>query len=114
MPYYIDAANKLYYLDDSANVSYLPTGCTPITDAQAATLQAPTSAQQAAAANFQDYLTSKTAAQGDAVIQYLMNHTPAQCAAYVQTNVVDLPSAVSLLSKVAVALCVLSKAIIKQ
>ena len=47
--------------------------------------------------------------KADAVIQYLITHTPAECAAYVQTNVTNLATAVSFLSKVAMALSILAK-----
>ena len=50
-----------------------------------------------------------SSAKADAVIQYLVSHTPAECSAYVATNVTNLATAVSLLQKIAMALCVLSK-----
>lgn len=52
---------------------------------------------------------AKASAQADNVIQYLINHTPAECDSYVQTNVTDLASAKAFLRKVAIALCVLAK-----
>ena len=48
-------------------------------------------------------------AKADSVVQYLRDHTPAECEAYVQSNVTDLASARQLLKKFAVALCVLAK-----
>lgn len=54
-------------------------------------------------------LLAATNAKADSVIQYLVNHTPAECSAYVVTNVTNLATAVSLLQKMAMALCVLSK-----
>lgn len=48
-------------------------------------------------------------AKADNVIQYLVTHTPTECAQYVQTNVTDLASAKTLLAKFAIALSVLAK-----
>jgi hypothetical protein len=62
-----------------------------------------TSAQDAADA------TAKVQAKTDTVIQYLRDHTVAECEAYVQANVTDLASARALMKKFAVALCVLAK-----
>ena len=52
---------------------------------------------------------AKAAAKADTVVQYLRDHTPAECEAYVQTNVTDLASARALMKKFAVVLCVLAK-----
>lgn len=52
---------------------------------------------------------AREAAKADTVIQYLRDHTPAECEAYVQANVTDLASARALMKKFAVALCVLAK-----
>jgi hypothetical protein len=52
---------------------------------------------------------AKTEAKLDPVVQYLVTHTPTECSAYVATNVTNLATAVSLLQKFAIALCVLSK-----
>lgn len=41
MPYYKDQTNGVHYLDDAAHIDLLPDGCTPITDDEAAGLQAP-------------------------------------------------------------------------
>ena len=60
-------------------------------------------------AKIADKQTSLEVAKGDDVINYLRNHTPAECEAYVQADVTDLASAKALLKKFAVALCVLSK-----
>lgn len=53
--------------------------------------------------------SAKEYAKTDAVIQYLVNHTPAECADYVQANVTDLASAKQFLKKVAMALSVLAR-----
>jgi len=45
----------------------------------------------------------------DAVIQYLVTHTPDECAQYVQDNVTDLASAKAFLKNVAKALSVLAR-----
>jgi hypothetical protein len=52
---------------------------------------------------------ARDAAKADAVIQYLVNHTPAECADYVQSNVTDLASAKQFLKKVAMALSMLAR-----
>lgn len=52
---------------------------------------------------------AKTDAKTDPVIQYLRDHTPAECAAYVQTNVTSLATAKDVLAKMAMALSVLCK-----
>mgnify|MGYP003418809020 FL=1 len=48
-------------------------------------------------------------AKADSVIQYLVTHTPAESDAYIRANVTNLATAVNMLAKFAVALCVLSK-----
>ncbi len=50
-----------------------------------------------------------TEAKADNVVQYLRDHTTAECEAYVQTNVTDLASAKALMKKFAIVLCVLAK-----
>lgn len=52
---------------------------------------------------------AKAEAKADTVIQYLRDHTPAECEAYVQAKVTDLDSAKQLMKKFAVVLCVLTK-----
>lgn len=71
--------------------------------AQEAAEQASILAQQAADS------AAKDAAKLDAVIRYLVTHTPDECAQYVQDNVVDLASARAFLKKVAMALSVLAR-----
>lgn len=61
------------------------------------------SAQEAAEAE------AHAEAKADAVVQYLRDHTPAECEDYVQANVTDLASARALMKKFAVVLCVLAK-----
>jgi hypothetical protein len=113
MPNYKDAQNRIHYLVDARFTHMLPDGCVPITDAEAADLLKPTPEQEAAAAaaaaQAADAADAKAAAKADNVIQYLRDHTPAECEAYVQANVTDLASARALMKKFAVALCVLSK-----
>lgn len=48
-------------------------------------------------------------AKADAVVQYLRDHTPAECEQYVQDNVTDLASARAVMKKFAVVLSVLAK-----
>lgn len=66
-------------------------------------IEAPKRAQAAADA------AAKAEAKADNIVQYLRDHTPAECAQYVQGNVTDLASAKAFLKKVAIVLCVLSK-----
>lgn len=47
--------------------------------------------------------------KADAVVQYLRDHSPAECAQYVENNVTNLDSAKAFLKKVAVVLSVLAK-----
>ena len=104
-----DAANRVHHLDDAAFTHLLPPGCVPITDQEAAELLAPTPEQIAAAAQAAIDATARAEAKADSVVQYLRDHTPAECEAYVQTNVTDLASARALMKKFAVVLCVLTK-----
>jgi hypothetical protein len=53
---------------------------------------------------------AKQASKAEAVIQYLVTHTPAECDAYVHANVTNLATAVNLLGKMAMALSVLARA----
>lgn len=70
-------------------------------------------AQNAAAQLEKDRIAADAAAKAEAkadnIVQYLRDHTPAECAQYVQNNVTDLASAKAFLKKVAIVLCVLSK-----
>lgn len=50
-----------------------------------------------------------TAAKAEPVIQYLVSHTPAECAAYVNANVTTLAQAKDMLAKFAMALSVLAR-----
>lgn len=49
------------------------------------------------------------AVKADQVIRYLVTHTPAECAQYVQTNVTNLATAKDVLGKLAMAVSVLAK-----
>ena len=71
----------------------------------------PTEAAEQAAFEAQqaDDAAAKQASKAEAVIQYLVTHTPAECDAYVHANVTNLATAVNLLGKMAMALCVLSR-----
>jgi hypothetical protein len=109
MPNYKDPQNRVHYLDDAAFAHLLPSGCVQITDAEAADLTKPTPEQIAAAALAAADADAKAAAKADSIVQYLRDHTPAECEAYVQANVTDLASARALMKKFAVVLCVLAK-----
>lgn len=52
---------------------------------------------------------NRATAKSDNVIQYLVTHTPAECAAYVNANVNNLADAKAFLGKVAMALSVLAR-----
>ena len=52
---------------------------------------------------------ARAEAKADATVQYLRDHTPAECADYVHTNVTDLASARNMLKKFAMVLSVLAK-----
>lgn len=72
--------------------------------------------EQAAAAKQAQAATDAQAAEsakGDAVIQFLVNHTPAECAAYVAANVTDLASARNVLAKLAMAVSVLARGLLR-
>lgn len=69
----------------------------------------PTADELSAIAQATDAAEAEAVAKADTVIQYLRDHTPAECEAYVQAQVTDLASARALLKKVAVVLCVLAK-----
>jgi hypothetical protein len=69
----------------------------------------PTQEELDAIAQAEADAAAKDAAKADNVVQYLRDHTPAECSDYVQDNVTDLASAKAFLKKVAVVLCVLSK-----
>lgn len=109
MPHYKDPQNRVRHLDDAAFEYLLPPGCVPITDQEAADLNAPTPEQVAAEALRLADAQAKAEAKADGIVQFLRDHTPAECEAYVQTNVTDLASARALMKKFAVVLCVLSK-----
>jgi hypothetical protein len=108
MSYYKDLQNRVHHIE-TAFEHLLPPGCVQITDGEAAELTKPTPEQIAAAAQAAADAAAKAEAKADAVIQYLRDHTPAECEAYVQAQVTDLASARALMKKFAVALCVLSK-----
>jgi hypothetical protein len=84
-------------------------------DAQAAYLASPEYAlMQAKLAAEATAISEKDIAKADAVVAYMMTHTPAECAGYVNTNVTSLATAKDLLSKFAIALCVISKRLLGQ
>ncbi|OQA32888.1 MAG: hypothetical protein BWY57_01615 [Betaproteobacteria bacterium ADurb.Bin341] len=62
-----------------------------------------------AAAKDKAIATAKAQAQADAVVQYLRDHTPAECALYVQNNTANTAAIRALLAKMAMVLCVLAK-----
>jgi hypothetical protein len=71
--------------------------------------EAQNAAAEAKRVEAEAHTAAKDAAKLDAVIQYLVTHTPDECAQYVQDNVTDLASAKAFLKKVAKALSVLAR-----
>lgn len=108
MNLYKDNQNKVHSIEPE-NVHLLPIGCVEITQAEADILNAPTPEQVAQQAQALADKQQADAVKADNVIQYLVTHTPAECAAYVGSNVTNLATAVTMLQKFAIALCVLSK-----
>lgn len=84
-----------------------------LTPEEEADAVARTAAEEAVAAPIRkqaaDDVIAANSAKSDNVIQYLVTHTPAECAQYVQDNVTDLASAKAFLKKVAMALSVLAR-----
>lgn len=109
MQNYKDINNKVHVLEHVKYSNLLPSGCVPITQAEADILNAPTPEQIAQEAKRLEEKQQADNAKTDAVIQYLITHTPAECSAYVAANVTNLATAVNMLQKFAIALCVLSK-----
>lgn len=56
-----------------------------------------------------DDATDLNLAKANPVIRYLVTHTPAECAAYVQTNVTNLNTAKDMLAHLAAALSVIAR-----
>jgi len=61
-----------------------------------------------------DELSAKRIAAADNVLRYLMTHSPAEIEDYVQANVTDLASARAVLKKLAVAVSVLGRNILRD
>lgn len=83
----------------------------PLTPEEAAAALARTAAEATNPVRLQQQADAiaHAEAKADTVVQYLRDHTPAECESYVQINVTDLASARQMLKKFAVALCVLAK-----
>ena len=84
-------------------LAWLAEGNTPLP------IDPPTPEELAAVAAQEALIAAKAEAKADNVVQYLRDHTTAECAQYVQDNVTDLASAMAFLKKVAMVLSVLSK-----
>lgn len=69
----------------------------------------PTPEELAAEAAQKALRSAKAEVKADNVINYLVTHTPAECAAYVNANVNNLADAKAFLGKVAMALSVLAR-----
>ncbi len=101
-------ANKIVFDHKSKTISEV--ALTPEEEADAV---ARTAAEEAVAAPIREQaaadVIAANSAKSDNVIQYLVTHTPAECAQYVQDNVTDLASAKAFLKTVAMALSVLAR-----
>lgn len=73
-------------------------------------IAADAAAQAQALADMQAVVSAKA----DPVINYLVTHTPAECAQYVQTNVTNLATAKDVLAKMAMALSVLARSSLRD
>lgn len=113
MPFYKDILNKVHFLEEARFANLLPAGSTPITDAEAAVLQAPTPQQVAdqiaAAALAAADLAARQVAKADTLIDFLIQKTPAEVVARVNSDITDLASARQVIGKLAVAISVLAK-----
>jgi hypothetical protein len=113
MPFFKDPQNKVHFLEKAEFSNLLPVGCAAITDAEAAILQAPTPAEQAAidaaAALAAAYLLAKQQAKADALVTFLIDSTPAQVVTRITSDITDLASARQVIAKLAVAISVLAK-----
>ena len=69
----------------------------------------PTQAVIDALAELEAREAMRNALKADSVVQYLRTHTPAECAAYVNSNVTDLASAKNVLSKLAMICAYLAR-----
>jgi hypothetical protein len=69
----------------------------------------PTPAELDALAEITARETMRTVLKADTVVQYLRTHTPAECATYVNSNVTDLASAKTVLSKLAMICAYLAR-----
>jgi hypothetical protein len=70
---------------------------------------APTQAELDALAELADRDTMRDNLRADATIEFLRTHTPAEVAAWVNTNVTDLASARTVLSKLAMIVAYLAR-----
>lgn len=69
----------------------------------------PTQAELDAQAELAAREKMRNALRADSVVHYLRTHTPAECAAYVNSNVTDLASAKNVLSKLAMICAYLAR-----
>lgn len=108
MPNYKDINNNVHFLESEKFESFLPVECVPITEEEAAAILSPTQEQIDAAAAQAAAAAAKSVAmaenKGNATIEYLTSHTPAQIAAYINSNVTDLASAKVVITRLAVAI----------
>jgi len=109
MPFYKDTNNKVHFLDKAEFANLLPSGCVPITKAEADILQAPTPEQLAEKAAAAEALANKQSAKADAFVNFLATKSPAEVAARVQADVTDLASAKVVLTKLAIAVSVMAR-----
>jgi hypothetical protein len=87
--------------------AWLISGNTP--DVPVPVVIPPTQAELDAAAEIAARTTMRNDLRADSTVTYLRNHTPAECAAYVNSNVTDLASAKTVLSKLAMIVAYLAR-----
>lgn len=110
MKHYKDSTDTIYAIEDDGSQDFLvKPDWILLTQDELTAMRAPTPEQAASQAQAVADANEKASAKADSVVTYLINHTPAECAAYVQANVTNLATARDLMAKLAMALCVLSK-----
>lgn len=109
MPNYKDGNNKVHFLDDAKFEYLLPVGSVPITDAEVAILQAPTSEELIAIAKSIQEQQDAQDAKNYTKLQALSAMTPVQIQAWVQANVNTLADAKDALKTLAVAVGILAR-----
>lgn len=115
---YLDAAIKavcpIHGVDSNRIISFMDEATVEQRAAAQAIVEAwdfdtPSAAEQADIDFAASAVQAKIDAKADNVVQYLRDHTVAECVQYVETNVTNLASAKDMLKRFAAVLCVLCK-----